>query len=80
MAKLEAGTRVEEISRAKAEVEASRAQADDLERTYRRLLPLAEKKLIAPEQIDQARAKADAAQALLQATVQGHVHPVVVTR
>jgi HlyD family secretion protein len=70
VAKLEAGTRVEEISRAKAEVDASRAQADDLERTYRRLLPLAEKKLIAPEQIDQARAKADAAKAVLQATVQ----------
>ncbi len=71
VAKLEAGTRVEEINRAKAEVEVSRAQAEDLERTYRRLQPLAEKKLIAPEQIDQARAKADAAQALLQATIQG---------
>ncbi len=71
VAKLEAGTRVEEISRARAEVEAARAQADDLERTYRRLRPLAEKKLIAPEQIDQARSRADAAQAQLQATVQG---------
>ncbi|MEN8751151.1 MAG: efflux RND transporter periplasmic adaptor subunit, partial [Desulfobacterales bacterium] len=70
IAKLEAGTRVEEIKRARAEVEAARAQADDLERTYRRLRPLAEKNLIAPEQIDQARAKADAAQAQLQATVQ----------
>jgi HlyD family secretion protein len=70
IAKLEAGTRVEEIRRARAEVEAARAQADDLERTYRRLRPLAEKNLIAPEQIDQARAKADAAQAQLQATVQ----------
>ena len=70
VAKLEAGTRVEEISRARAEVEAAKAQADDLERTYRRLRPLAEKNLIAPEQIDQARAKADAAQAQLQATVQ----------
>ena len=63
VAKLEAGTRLEEINRARAEVEASRAQADDLERTYRRLRPLAEKSLIAPEQIDQARARADAAQA-----------------
>ena len=70
IAKLEAGTRVEEIRRARAEVEAARAQADDLERTYRRLRPLSEKNLIAPEQIDQARAKADAAQAQLQATVQ----------
>ena len=70
VAKLEAGTRVEEISRARAEVEAAKAQADDLERTYRRLRPLAEKNLIAPEQIDQARAKADAAQARLQAAVQ----------
>ena len=70
VAKLEAGTRVEEISRARAEVEAARAQADDLERTYRRLRPLAEKNLIAPEQIDQARAKADAAQAQQQAAVQ----------
>jgi len=70
VAKLEAGTRLEEINRARAEVEASRAQADDLERTYRRLRPLAEKNLIAPEQIDQARAKADAAQAQLQAAVQ----------
>ena len=70
VAKLEAGTRVEDISRARAEVEAARAQADDLERTYRRLRPLAEKNLIAPEQIDQARAKADAAQAQQQAATQ----------
>ncbi len=70
VAKLEAGTRLEEINRARAEVEASRAQADDLERTYRRLRPLAEKNLIAPEQIDQARAKADAAMAQLQAAAQ----------
>lgn len=68
--KLEAGTRVEEIRRARAEVEAARAQADDLERTYRRLQPLAAKNLIAPEQIDQARSRADAAQAQLQAVVQ----------
>lgn len=70
VAKLEAGTRVEEISRARAEVDAARTQADDLERTYRRLRPLAEKNLIAPEQIDQARAKADAAQAQQQAAMQ----------
>jgi HlyD family secretion protein len=70
VAKLEAGTRVEEIDRARADVEAAKAQADDLERTYRRLRPLAQKNLIAPEQIDQARAKADAAQAQLQAAVQ----------
>ncbi len=70
VAKLEAGTRVEEIDRARADVEAAKAQADDLERTYRRLQPLAQKNLIAPEQIDQARAKADAAQAQLQAAVQ----------
>jgi HlyD family secretion protein len=70
VSKLEAGTRVEEIRRARAEVEAAKAQADDLERTYRRLRPLAKKNLIAPEQIDQARAKADAAQAQQQATMQ----------
>ncbi len=70
VAKLEAGTRAEEIGRAKAEVESARAQADDIERTYRRLRPLAEKNLIAPEQIDQARAKADTAQAQLKAAVQ----------
>ena len=71
VAKLAAGTRVEEINRARAEVEAARARADDLERTYHRLRPLAQKKLIAPEQIDQARARADAAQAQLQAIEQG---------
>ena len=71
VAKLAAGTRVEEINRARAEVEAARTRADDLERTYRRLRPLAQKKLIAPEQIDQARSRADAAQAQLKATVQG---------
>jgi HlyD family secretion protein len=70
VAKLEAGTRLEEIRRARAAVEAAKARSDDLERTYRRLRPLAEKNLIAPEQIDQARARADAAQAQLQATVQ----------
>jgi HlyD family secretion protein len=70
IAKLEAGSRVEEIDRTRADVEAAKAQADDLDRTYRRLRPLAQKNLIAPEQIDQARAKADAAQAQLQAAVQ----------
>ncbi|MFZ1201645.1 MAG: efflux RND transporter periplasmic adaptor subunit [Desulfobacterales bacterium] len=70
ISKLEAGTRAEEIGRARAQVEAAQAQADDLNRTYRRLRPLAQKNLIAPEQLDQAKSKADAAQAQLQATRQ----------
>lgn len=67
LAKLEAGTRIQEIRRARAEVEAARTQAEDARRTYQRLLPLAQKNLASQEQADEAGARADAAAARLQA-------------
>lgn len=61
--RLEAGSRPEEISKAQAEVEAARIDAENAERNYQRAKALAEQHFIAAQQADDARAKADAAQA-----------------
>jgi HlyD family secretion protein len=70
VAKLNAGSRPEEISQLQAEVEAARYTADNAERTSRRLSDLAEKKMVPQEQADNARAAADAAKAKQRAVTE----------
>ncbi|NIP72069.1 MAG: HlyD family efflux transporter periplasmic adaptor subunit [Gammaproteobacteria bacterium] len=70
LARLEAGTRPEEIRRARAEAEAARVQAHDAERTFQRLRELAERSLAAREQADTAKAAFEAARARLEAAHQ----------
>ncbi|MBN1866581.1 efflux RND transporter periplasmic adaptor subunit [Candidatus Sumerlaeota bacterium] len=73
LAALEAGSRPEEIRKAKADVEAARAQAANAERTWQRLRVLARQDANSQQQADDARAAADGAQAQLQA-VQESLH------
>lgn len=61
--RLEAGSRPEEIRKAQAEVEVARVDADNAERTYQRQKTLTEQNFISKQQMDNARASADAAQA-----------------
>ena len=58
---LEAGTRPEEIRKLEAELAAAKAQAANLEKSYRRILDLANKKLAALQQAEDARTAARAA-------------------
>ncbi|RMH04322.1 MAG: HlyD family efflux transporter periplasmic adaptor subunit [Nitrospirae bacterium] len=67
VARLEAGTRPEEIRKARADVQAARMEAIDAERTARRLERLAEKGLVPLQERDDARATANAAWARLHA-------------
>ncbi len=61
--RLERGSRPEEISKAEADVEAARIDAENAESTYRRQKALVEQHFVARQQADDARAAADAAQA-----------------
>jgi HlyD family secretion protein len=63
VARLEAGSRPEEISKAQADVEAARIDADNAESNYQRMKKLAEQHFISTQQADDARAKSEAAQA-----------------
>jgi HlyD family secretion protein len=67
VAKLEAGNRPEEIRKAKADMEAARADAVNAEITWRRVRDLREQNVVAPQQLDDARAALDAANARLDA-------------
>jgi HlyD family secretion protein len=67
IAKLEAGTREEEIRQARAEMEAAKIAAEDAARTHQRLKPLAAKDFASQEQEDNARAKAKIAFARFEA-------------
>jgi HlyD family secretion protein len=62
-ARLEAGNRPEEIRRAKAQVDSLAAKARTAQITYERQAKLGRQKLAAPEDVDQAKAAADAAEA-----------------
>jgi HlyD family secretion protein len=64
---LEAGSRPEEIDRARAEVEAARAQAQNALVRYRRLRDMAQRQLVSPQDVDDARTAHEAAQADLNA-------------
>lgn len=67
LAQLEAGSRVEDLDRLQAELDAARAQAHNLERNARRLRDLAQRKLASEEQVDNADAARDAAQGQVRA-------------
>jgi HlyD family secretion protein len=67
VAALVAGTRPEDIRKARAEAAAAEAEADNAERTSRRLKRLADQELISKQEADDARAAADASRARLQA-------------
>lgn len=67
LARLEAGSRPEEIRKARAEVEAARVAADNAERTYARIEALVAQQFVAEQQASDARAAADGAQASLKA-------------
>jgi HlyD family secretion protein len=67
VAALVAGTRPEEIRRARADVAASEAEADNAELTSKRLGFLAAKDLISKQEADDAKAAADSARAKLKA-------------
>lgn len=60
VARLEAGSRPEEIARARAEAQAAAVDAENAERTAKRTRLLAEQHLTSKEQADNARAAADA--------------------
>ena len=64
--RLEAGSRPEEISKAQADVEAARIEADNAAQTYRRQQDLVVRHFVAQQQADDARTAADAAQARYQ--------------
>jgi membrane fusion protein YbhG len=61
--RLEAGSRPEEISKAEADVDAARIEAQNAESTYQREKQLVAQHFVAQQQADNARAAADAAQA-----------------
>ena len=67
LARLEAGSRPEEIRKARAEVEAARVAADNAECTYARIKALVARQFVAEQQASDARAAADGAQARLKA-------------
>ncbi|MEK7438292.1 MAG: efflux RND transporter periplasmic adaptor subunit [Pseudomonadota bacterium] len=67
LARLKAGNRPEEILKARADAEAAGIDADNAERTYRRLKELVARKFVAQQQADNAKAAADAARARYQA-------------
>jgi HlyD family secretion protein len=71
LAALEAGTRPEEVRKARADVTAAMVEAGNAERSYERLFPLAAKNLASKEQLDNAKSAAEAARARLQAAQEG---------
>jgi len=67
VARLEAGTRPEEIRKAKADVAAGEAALDDAERTYKRISVLVPQKAASVQNLDDARAAVNSARARLNA-------------
>jgi membrane fusion protein YbhG len=65
--RMEAGSRPEEIRKARADVDAAEAEARNAERIDRRLQELRKEKVASQQDADDARAAADAAQARLKA-------------
>jgi HlyD family secretion protein len=66
VAELEQGTRREEIRKARAAVNAAETEAANARRTYQRLQPLAAEALASRDRIDNARSKAETAEARLE--------------
>jgi len=71
VAKLEAGSRKEEINQARAELNAAIARTKSANSTYKRLLGLQVKNLVSQEDVDNAKALADSARAEAEAAQQG---------
>jgi HlyD family secretion protein len=69
VARLKAGNRPEEISKARADADAAKIEASNAERTYHRLNELVAKKFVAKQQADDAKAAADAGQAKYEAAL-----------
>lgn len=67
VAKLEAGSRPEEISKGEAELKAASAKAKSTRDSYKRLLRLVEKRLASDEDVENARSLADVAEAQQEA-------------
>lgn len=67
VARLKAGSRPEEIRKARADADAARIDAQNAEHTYQRLQALVAKNFVASQQADDARAAAEAAWARYQA-------------
>lgn len=67
VARLDAGSRPEEILKAQSDVDAARITADNATHTYQRLQDLVARHFVAQQQADDAMAAADAAQARYQA-------------
>jgi len=70
LAKLEAGNRIEEINKARAEYVAAKTRTKSAFDSYERLVPLINKKLISPDELDKAKAVADSAKAETEAVRQ----------
>jgi HlyD family secretion protein len=67
VARMEAGSRPEEINQARAELEFAEAQERDAERTLHRQQELARKKLASPQEVDDALAATESAAARVKA-------------
>jgi len=70
LAELEAGSRKEEINKAKAEYRAAKSHETAAKDTYNRLSPLLAKQLISPDELENAQALAESAQANTEAVRQ----------
>lgn len=68
--KLLAGSRQEDINKARAQLNAAKARTEAAVQTYDRLASLLAKKLVSPEELEQARANADAGRAETEAARQ----------
>jgi len=73
VAKLEAGSRPEEISKVRAELDAAVAESKSAASSYQRLLPLLERKMVTPDEADKLKALADASEARVEAVRQALV-------
>lgn len=71
LAKLKAGSRIEEVDKVKAELNAARAKSKAASSSYSRLRSLLKKKVVTADQVDQAKALKDAAHAEVEAIKQG---------
>ncbi|NOZ53834.1 MAG: HlyD family efflux transporter periplasmic adaptor subunit [Gammaproteobacteria bacterium] len=69
--KLEAGSRPEEIHKGEAELTAAHARAKSAQDSYQRIAQLLDKKLASRDDVENARALAEAAQAQVDVAVQG---------
>tara|TARA_R110001592_G_scaffold278735_2_gene546046 strand:- start:3722 stop:4753 length:1032 start_codon:yes stop_codon:yes gene_type:complete len=70
LAKLEAGSRPEEIRKGQAEFNATRATAKATSDSYNRIARLLEKKMASPEDVEKAYSLADVAKAQMEASKQ----------